>query len=199
MRILISLSILALTSPLFACGGGGGFFSGYAGGCGSSSYVGGCGSNTYFGGSCGSYTVVDACAPQYTITSGCGDCSPVEKTYKTVPLRPEPSDEPQKTSVPTPAPLPPAPALPENRTSYKPVQAQLASLQPRPGKIILHVPNDAQVWINGHNTKQTGKIREYEALLKPGQNYQFKIIAQLGEKKAVRNVVLRAGEIKEVR
>lgn len=99
--------------------------------------------------------------------------APAKATPKT-PSPPSPSALP---TVPKPEPdtsVPSKPALPGpfRGTSFRPGAASNAGL------LTVHVPTDAEVYINGDPTRSTGSRREYVSFgLEPGKLYRYEIKA----------------------
>jgi hypothetical protein len=113
----------------------------------------------------------------------------------------------------TPTPAPEKPAAPQHpsvldQTSFKQanfrqvtVNAVVAPTPPiiKRGSLILNVPMTAKVWINGMLTKTTGQRREYGADLAEGRQYKFHVVVRDGDRQAVRDVFLTAGQTKVVK
>jgi uncharacterized protein (TIGR03000 family) len=219
-RVLLVLVVLFLCSSVAFAGGWGGCGGRSGGGCGvPMGWGGGMGYGAPMAwGGCDDGCGVSYGAPvgwSYGVTvSGC-DCGvtfggtvTAPKNYCELPANYyEQPNEPQKTSqpaapapsVPTPAPKPTAPAGPgpfhtSSYRSYGPESVEVGD-----AKIVLDVPAAATVWINDKLTKSEGTHREYKSQgLIVGREYRYRVVVQLGDQVAQRDVILAAGQTKVV-
>ena len=212
MKILfIAITVLSLAISTAYAGGGCGSW-GYASGCGGG-YASGCGGGYGYSrnyGTCEGWTY------DYDATYGCYDamnyCQPVQPCQPCQPCQPiearQPQAEPAKQPLPggstppieTKQPAisqpkvlePPKQPLPGPTTYYIPTPEPEPSLN---GTIIVHVPVNASVKINGKATQSTGIVRTYVSQgLERGKSYRYDVTVDGKTKR----VMLSAGDSREL-